>query len=146
MAAHHRNRLKERQVRFVTMCITGMPAELKTDFARATACGWSKNQAQHVRDHPVVQQLFIEISTRLQNEAVDRIVDGVGAQVSTRQQALNRLWEIACMSKEEAGNTMHAQVQAVIKYLELTSGDGNTNGTTKGQLPRAAWMDKQQPN
>jgi hypothetical protein len=48
------------------------------------------------------------------------------------------------MSKAEAGNTMHAQTNACIRFIEFTSGEGETNGNTKEKLPRAAWMDKQQ--
>jgi hypothetical protein len=143
MASRHRQQLKERQIRYVTMCLTGMPEHLKTDRARAIACGWSEAVADCVGDQEEVKRLFAEIGEELRQRAVKRIVDGVEAQVADRNAALKRLWEIANMPKEDAGNTMHAQTNACIRYIEFVSGPGETNGKTKEGLPRAAWMDKQ---
>ena len=142
MASRYRQQLKERQLRYVTMCLTGMPEHLKTDRARAIACGWSEAVADTVGDQAEVRRLFAEIGEELRQRAVKRIVDGVEAQVADRNAALKRLWEIANMPKEQAGNTMHAQTQACIRYIEFVSGEGDTNGNTKEPLPRAAWMDK----
>jgi hypothetical protein len=142
MASRHRQQIKERQIRYVTMCLTGMPEHLKTDKARAMACGWSEGVADTVGDQAEVQRLFAELGAEMRRRAIDKIVDGVATQVADRDTALRRLWQIANMTKAEAGNTMHAQTNACIRYIEFTSGPHNTNGNTNEALPRAAWMDK----
>jgi hypothetical protein len=143
MASRHRQQLKERQIRYVTMCLTGIPEHLKTDKARAMACGWSEGVANNVGDHAEVQRLFAELGAEMRRRAIDKVVDGIVTQVADRDAALRRLWEIGNMTKAEAGGTMHAQTNAIIRFIEFTSGPGNTNGNTNEKdLPRAAWMDK----
>ncbi len=153
MASRHRKQLKERQIRYVTMCLTGKPEEwtdpqgqvhkLTTDRARAIACGWNPKVASTVGAQPEVIRLFEEIGKQLRDATAKEIVKGVQTQVMSRNEMLQRLAEIACMTKEEAGGTMHAQVTAACKYLDFTNGPGQTNGlsaASQAALPQAAWM------
>lgn len=131
------------------MCLTGKPENLKNDDERAKACGFRGRRGETLRAHPAVQDLFVRVARELRDEEIRQMSEPVEKYAAaSRAAALDRLWQIANLSKEQAGNTMHAQVHACVKYIEFTSGEGGEHNS-KLPLPRARWMDpkdKDKPN
>jgi hypothetical protein len=84
-----------------------------TDRQAAEAAGLNPDTASYTKSKPCVRAYMRELCAALQQQFVQQEAEGLQRQSISREQVLDRLWEIARMSPEATRNSVTGQVKAL---------------------------------
>jgi hypothetical protein len=136
--------ITDREMAFARLVHSGT----MTDHEAAESAGLNLDTAAYIKSKPCVRAYLLGLSAAAEEHLGRQEAEGPGRQIISREQVLNRLWEIASMSPEITRNSVAGQVKAIsiIVAIEGLIPDRKDKPSPppspKANIFRAPWLPK----
>jgi hypothetical protein len=101
--------ITDQEIAFARLGLSGA----MTDRHAAEAVGLNPDSAAYTKSKPLVRAYMLEHRAAVEQQLVQREVEGQHRLNLDREQVLNRLWELAKLSPEMTRNSMSGQVKCL---------------------------------
>jgi hypothetical protein len=129
--------ITDQEMAFARLVLSGT----MTDQRAAEAAGLYPKTAAYIKSKPQVRAYMLEHRARTQQQLLEQEAEGLRRFTVSREQVLDRLWEIANMSSETTRGSITGQVKALsmIVAIEGLIPDRRAGSVEKQPAPPAAY-------
>src|ERR1700677_4606493 len=141
--------ITDQEIAFARLVLSGT----MTDQRAAEAVGLNPNTAAYLKSKPRVRAYMLEHRARAQQQLVEQEAEGLRRSTASRQQVLDRLWELANLSPEMTRGSITGQVKvlSMIVAIEGVIPDRRANSAESKPVPlpppkiyQSEWLREQQ--
>jgi hypothetical protein len=141
--------ITDQEIAFAHLVLSGT----MTDQRAAEAVGLNPNTAAYLKSKPRVRAYMLEHRARAQQQLVEQEAEGLRRSTASRQQVLDRLWELANLSPEMTRGSITGQVKvlSMIVAIEGLIPDRRANSAENKPVPlptpqiyQSEWLREQQ--
>jgi hypothetical protein len=107
--------ITDQEIAFALLVLSGT----MTDQRAAKAVGLNPHNAAYIQSKPCVRAFMDEHRARVQQQLVEQETEGLRRLNPSREQVLDRLWELANMSSEMTRGSITGQVKAISMIVAI---------------------------
>jgi hypothetical protein len=107
--------ITDQEIAFALLVLSGN----MTDQRAARAVGLNPHSAAYTKSKPSVRAFMLEHRARMQRQLVEQEAEAQRPLTPTREQVLNRLWELATLSSEMTRGSISGQIKAISMIVAI---------------------------